>query len=72
VPRPVRDTDALQELHRLATGVLSGRAEQQGGQLDVLDRGELVDEMKRLEDEADVPAPEHRPFGLGQAIHALA
>jgi hypothetical protein len=62
----------LQQAHRPTPGVAAGHAHQQRRQLHVLDRRQLVDQVERLEDEADAAAAEDRPGGLGEPVHAPA
>ena len=52
--------------------LVARRAEEQGGKLDVLDRGELVDQVERLEDEPDVPAAGNAPPGPRGPVHPFA
>jgi hypothetical protein len=55
----------------VAPGRAGRGAGEQGGQFDVLDRGPLLDELERLEDEPDPPAPQPGQTGLGQAVDAV-
>jgi hypothetical protein len=62
------DTEPVEQVDGAGPGPAGRGAGERGRQLDVLDRGELVDQVEGLEDEADGPAPQHGPGGLGQAV----
>ena len=47
-------------------------AKEQGGELDVLDGGQLVDQVERLEDEPDAPPAQDRPLGLREPLRPRA
>jgi hypothetical protein len=66
------DTEPLQQLRGPLSGVPAWSAQQEGRQLHVLDRAQLVDQVERLEHEADAPAPEDSPLRLRQLVHALS
>jgi len=68
----IRDIQPLEQLDGPATGPARRGPDEQGRQLDVLDRGELVDQVETLEHEADRPAAQDRPGGLGQPVDAAA
>ncbi len=71
VSRPVGHIQPFEQLGRTSPCRPPGRADQQRRELDVLDGGELVDKVERLEHEPDRAAPQLGPCRLRQPVDAL-
>jgi hypothetical protein len=72
VTGPRGHAQPFQQLHRPATRRTARHADEQRRQLHVLHRGQLVDQVERLEHKADVAAPEDRPARLREAVNPHA
>jgi hypothetical protein len=71
VPGPIGEVDLRQERVGASTRRRGRAAGQQGGQFDVLLRGELIHQEVRLEEEADLVPPEPRECAFGEFVDAL-
>ncbi len=72
VVQPVAELDGLEELPAASLALLARDAPVEEGEVDVLEHGELRDEVEGLEDEAEVPVPDPGEAVVGEARDVLA
>ena len=68
----MRHADFLERLVNTFLALVAGHSPISQRQLDVFVNRQITDQVKRLEDEADVPIPNMGPIRQGQILHVVS